>query len=637
MVFLFLAGPITLGNAQYTNANQPTLIVDPPVVQVVAGSSGTSALHLQGASGHFAFNATNVPRGMTVAFQPSIANLAFVNQTFQAGILVITTPDLTLGNYSIGIDAIGIESNATVETSLQVDVLTSVDLHPENIQWTPLRPQAGDDVTFSVSVRNSGYIAVSAEVSFLVDMVRLSTQTNQIYAKQAVMYYSDPWRAPQPQVSGERHNVTVIVDPRNLVKETDKTNNNSTGFFFVNSRNYTITLGASGLQGNYVTVKVNGTEKGEITDRAPVTLSLRTTQKASVQLDGCVNAATTERLCTDQSSLEVSSTTPSVITIQYVPEFIVQVDKYPDYAPEPTVLPQGLNCTADTCWYSWRQTLYVLSNGISLEGVQIALKQIQIDDKVINATQLFPVVVDKSHVIRLIYARQFRLQVETEYSNISGNGWYAEGSTAQWKLSQSQVWVDLCANPWSAFCPVRTWATSNNTVGNYLMTEPRDGRVVWLVDSWGNVLANLIWILQPLAILMVLLPLTLVERKILSNKILSLSVGYVLAILLWPIFVVVASVDLPGWVAFPVFAIVATCLLLTLNYREKIAAYMRGKETHEELPVQPTAVSPSLEVPLMYTCPKCGMEVQFDPTLTSRQFCNQCGTLLDWEEQQRQA
>jgi hypothetical protein len=56
------------------------------------------------------------------------------------------------------------------------------------------------------------------------------------------------------------------------------------------------------------------------------------------------------------------------------------------------------------------------------------------------------------------------------------------------------------------------------------MTGPRDGRVVWSVDGWRTVLANLIQILEPFVILTLLLPTTLAERKI-RNTILA---GYVL-------------------------------------------------------------------------------------------------------------
>jgi hypothetical protein len=538
---------------------QDAIKVDPDHISVVAGDSKASSLIMEGISGCFVFNASNTPQGMTIAFSPPTVDVSSTSPPFVSRILVLTQAELQPGKYPIQINAIEVPTNRTLNAEVEVEVLSSIDLFPEGIEWTPVRPATNDSVTFRVSVRNQGYVAANVEVAFLVDNAPLSNMTDTIYPRQALVYQSKPWPAPHPVTEEERHSVTVLVDPHKLVEENDETNNNSTGFFFVDSKKYTVTINAVGLQDRELDVRVNGASSAKISEGKPASLSFDSAERAVIETDACVLVSDTERLCTAQSKWEVSSETPGVITLQFYPQYVVKIDTHPSYAPEPTVLPRGVDCEAEACWYATKQTiyLYLAPEVLPQEGVRISLKQIQMDERDFGVTQLFPVPVDGYHVIHVVYERQFRLQVETAYSEVSGNGWYNEDSPASWSLKQPQVQMDLCGVEWlTALCPARIQSTSNTTSGTYdKMTQPVKGFIAWSFDWPLTVLANLLRVPGPAGVLALLVPPVFWEKK-LRNRV---SVYWLIPLLLWVLYVSWAFADLNGWV-FLVVLIAALAL-----------------------------------------------------------------------------
>jgi PKD repeat protein len=116
--------------------------------------------------------------------------------------------------------------------SLEIDVAPAppkVDLCAEYISMVPSYPMMGDCATFSANVRNLGEAAVSqVRVQFLVDNQPLESIVVAQLNPGASKTLSVKWHAKRGF-----HNVSAVVDPLELVTESDEGNNRADASFFV--------------------------------------------------------------------------------------------------------------------------------------------------------------------------------------------------------------------------------------------------------------------------------------------------------------------------------------------------------------------------------------------------------------------
>lgn len=499
-----------------TPLEEVTLLVHPAQLTIMAGSSSSSTLDLKGGEGNYVLEALSIP-GITVAIQSPYTGALFPNETFTAQIVVVTSPDLTNGNYSIQIQALEVSTNRTFDAQLAIHVISPIDLYPENIQWTPPIPASGDSVVFSVSVRNTGDIAVAPKVSFFVDNGPLSNDSNVIYAKQETSYHSQPWLAPHPSGSEQRHNVTVKVDPDNLVAEINENNNNMTGFFYVDSKNYTVTLIPSGLEDRLVNMTIDGVLQGKLTDGIPLVLSFDSTAKENLEVSPCITISSVKRLCTSQSKWLITSNTPGTLAITYSPQFQVTIDSYPSYAPKPIVIPEGFDCTGQTCWYPANQTVYIylIPRVSPSDWTNVELSDLRVNNVSLGTPNMVPLPINASRVVIANYTRLFRLEISSQYSKVSAQEWIIENSTATWSLDASQIEKSSCDTPWLApACPALIYTAQNATTGSYYMTRGIPATIIWTYDLVPTLFANLLRAVGLATAVVVVIPPSKLDKKI---------------------------------------------------------------------------------------------------------------------------
>ena len=99
---------------------------------------------------------------------------------------------------------------------------TGRDLAIGGIEITPSRPLYNQEVAINVTVRNNGMQNESSEVALYIDGEKIDTlPTGTIPAYGGEVYVTFKWVANKPGV----HTLSVVVDPLNLIPETNEDNN----------------------------------------------------------------------------------------------------------------------------------------------------------------------------------------------------------------------------------------------------------------------------------------------------------------------------------------------------------------------------------------------------------------------------
>ena len=163
----------------------------------------------------------------------------YVNDAYQGSALVdslepgaITFQTFTWqaqpGSYSISavvdIDNIIAESNETNNTTTFALSVLAPDLIIDLISWSPQNPSIGDEVTFSVTVKNQGnYRAGASNLDFLINGNSRGYKSLQGIDPGETANETFTWMA----LAGS-HSFTAVADLLNQVNETDETNNDIT-------------------------------------------------------------------------------------------------------------------------------------------------------------------------------------------------------------------------------------------------------------------------------------------------------------------------------------------------------------------------------------------------------------------------
>ena len=109
------------------------------------------------------------------------------------------------------------ETNNTGNTSLPA---LAPDLIVQNITWSPSSPSINQNVTFTVTVKNQGYVDTSlCRIYFDIDLLRNYSYVAGISAG-ATTTNTFTWKA-----QGGSHTVTAIIDPEDSVIESNELNN----------------------------------------------------------------------------------------------------------------------------------------------------------------------------------------------------------------------------------------------------------------------------------------------------------------------------------------------------------------------------------------------------------------------------
>ncbi len=159
-------------------------------------------------------------------------NSAFVN-TIEPGATANITFTWTAEAGTHAIKAVA-DSNSVVtesdETNNDYTYVFSVlapDLIVENITWSPANPSVGDRVTFTVTIKNQGYIpARFSQVDFRIDGASRGYQDVPSIDAGAAVTKTFTWIA-----KAGSHEIKAIADVLNQVTEGDETNNEKTVTF----------------------------------------------------------------------------------------------------------------------------------------------------------------------------------------------------------------------------------------------------------------------------------------------------------------------------------------------------------------------------------------------------------------------
>jgi uncharacterized repeat protein (TIGR01451 family) len=125
------------------------------------------------------------------------------------------------------VKAIADASGAITETDETNNVRTynfstlAADLVVQSVVWSPQNPSNGDNVIFTVIIRNQGTSKSSmTDVTLYVDGVSKGSQNIDIINPSSTVTKTLNWVA-----SAGQHTIKVVVDKDNYVKESDESNN----------------------------------------------------------------------------------------------------------------------------------------------------------------------------------------------------------------------------------------------------------------------------------------------------------------------------------------------------------------------------------------------------------------------------
>ena len=148
-----------------------------------------------------------------------------VGQTYEVAGWGRAAPGRVYNQYDEALSAFEINPKPVQQIQLE----TRPDLEAVNLTFSDNNPREWDNITITATVRNNGASASSIQVKFTEGNCSNGTQINglqtiTILNKTQTAQVNVTWNASQIGP----HNISVCVDPNNIINESNKTNNNLT-------------------------------------------------------------------------------------------------------------------------------------------------------------------------------------------------------------------------------------------------------------------------------------------------------------------------------------------------------------------------------------------------------------------------
>ncbi|MFA5308299.1 MAG: CARDB domain-containing protein [Dehalococcoidales bacterium] len=151
-----------------------------------------------------------------IAIGPGAVGLVSFNWTAVKGSHVIRA----VADYNAAIA----ETNETNNTRMFNFSILAPDLTIQSVSWSPQNPSKGDNVAFSVIIKNQGTSRSSlTDLFFYVDGISRGSQSIDIINPGETLTRTINWIASDGQ-----HTIRIVVDKDNYVAESDETNNEQT-------------------------------------------------------------------------------------------------------------------------------------------------------------------------------------------------------------------------------------------------------------------------------------------------------------------------------------------------------------------------------------------------------------------------
>ena len=169
------------------------------------------------------------PSHVAYYIDDTLLNAVYVN-SIEAGDTVTkaTIWSATAGTHTIRavIDC----NNSVYETNESNNEMSAVvstptpDLVIQSITWSPLVPTTGDDITFTLTIKNNGDLKAGGSfVNYYIDNVYLGNHNIESIEPGATITRAFTWKA-----QSESHTFAAIVDKANGIVESDESNNEKT-------------------------------------------------------------------------------------------------------------------------------------------------------------------------------------------------------------------------------------------------------------------------------------------------------------------------------------------------------------------------------------------------------------------------
>lgn len=384
---------------------------------------------IQGTNDTVVLNHSGEPAGVGVSLKPNSGALES-GGSFDSVLEVSSSNYAQEGNYSIVISALGLQSRVSNFTILNVTITTSIDLAATSLVVAPPSPKENGEAEFYASVMNRGYEDVSSiQTRFILDTQILENRTIDLLPSGQSTSVVVEW---SPVTKGY-HNLTFVVDPDNLVKETTKGNNVKTLMFEAQAQTFSVTVQIEGLERGKASLYVNDacrfTGSGVWSD----TFEVGTT--VTIRLDEDVTVTEDTMYHTDEYYWpDISGTT--AFSVHYYPKFHLTIDSYP----------QGAVHIPGSGWYI-KNTCVSLSAPRSTDvngNVQLHFDYWSVGSKDVVAETLTYTVQGPAH-LTAFYAYFYRISLRSEYGELlirqgaCDEFWCRNGTTMQWEISEKEV------------------------------------------------------------------------------------------------------------------------------------------------------------------------------------------------------
>ena len=169
------------------------------------------------------------PSHVAYYIDDTLLNAVYVN-SIEAGYTVTNTTiwPATAGTHTIRATADHNNSvSETNESNNEISAVISIpapDLTIQSITWSPLVPTTGDDITFTLTIKNNGDLKASGSfVNYYIDNVYLGNHNIENIEPGATIIRTFTWKA-----QSESHTFAAIVDKSNGIVESDESNNEKT-------------------------------------------------------------------------------------------------------------------------------------------------------------------------------------------------------------------------------------------------------------------------------------------------------------------------------------------------------------------------------------------------------------------------
>ena len=431
LLLMVLRSPYAPVSSQ-ENATIDISITRPDIV-VKAGENCSTYVRvtIRGANDTVVLSHSGEPPGVGISLTPNSRALES-GGSFDSVLEVSSSNYAQEGNYSIVISAFGLQSSVSNFTILNVTITTSIDLAATSLVVAPPSPKENGEAEFYASVMNRGYGDVSSiQTRFILDTQILENRTIDLLPSGQSASVVVEW---SPVTKGY-HNLTFVVDPDNLIKETTRENNVKMLVFEAQAQTFSVTVQIEGLEQGKASLYVNDawrfTGSGVWSD----TFEVGTT--VTIRLDEDVTVAEDTLYHTDEDYWPgISGTT--AFSVHYYPKFHLTIDSYP----------QGAVRIPGSGWYS-KGTCVLLSAPQKSNvdsNVQLRFDYWSLGSTQIVAETLTYTVEGAAH-LTAFYAYFYKVSLGSEYGEfrvlvrqgVCQEFWCSNGAILQWEISDKDV------------------------------------------------------------------------------------------------------------------------------------------------------------------------------------------------------